>query len=124
MRELDQLRKKVKELTLRLEREAKARKLDARLAAVPKKAREQLTRESKALREQGRKLASQLKSTLGDAGKREQALQEARVAMRPPHRHRRGSHLSSDTALHASMPVTLRPGKTNHQTFRCFPSFQ
>jgi hypothetical protein len=64
VRELDHLRKKVKELTLRLEREAKARKLDARLAAVAKKAREQLTREIKALREQGRKLASQLKSTM------------------------------------------------------------
>jgi hypothetical protein len=39
-RELDQLRKKVKELTLRLEREAKARKLDAQLTAVAKKGRE------------------------------------------------------------------------------------
>ena len=78
-RELDRLRKKVKELTLRLEREAKARKLDAWLATEAKKAREQLTKEIKALREQGRKLASQLKSTLGDAGKREQALKEARA---------------------------------------------
>jgi hypothetical protein len=78
-RELDRLRNKVKELTLRLEREAKARKLDARLAAEAKKAREQLTKEIWALRGQGRKLASQLKSTLGDAGKREQALKEARV---------------------------------------------
>jgi DNA repair exonuclease SbcCD ATPase subunit len=78
-RELDRLRKKVKELTLRLERQAKTRKLDARLAAEAKKAREQLTREIKALREQGRKLASQLKSTLGDAGKRDQAFKEARA---------------------------------------------
>src|SRR5712692_42161 len=78
-RELDRLRKKVKELTLRLQREAKARTLDARLAAEAKKAREQLTREIKALREQGRKLATQLKSTLGDAGKREQVLKEARA---------------------------------------------
>jgi len=54
-RELHQLGKKVKELTLRLEREAKARKLDAQLAAVAKKGREQLTREIRALREQGRK---------------------------------------------------------------------
>jgi chromosome segregation ATPase len=77
-RELDRLRKKVKELTLRLEREAKARKLDARLAAAANKARGQLTKEIKALREQGRKLASQLKSTLGDASKREHALKEAR----------------------------------------------
>ncbi len=78
-RELDQLRKKVKELTLRLEREAKARKLRAQLAAKAKKICEQVTREIKALREQGRKLASQLKSTLGDANKREQALKEART---------------------------------------------
>jgi len=78
-RELDQLRKKVKELTLRLQREAKARKLDAQLAAVAKKGREQLTGEIKALREQGRKLGVQLKSTLGDASKREQVLQEARA---------------------------------------------
>ena len=78
-RELDQLKRKVKELTLRLEREAKARKLEARLAAEAKKARQQLTREIKALREQGGKLASQLKSTLGDASKREQALKKARA---------------------------------------------
>jgi len=78
-RELDQLRKKVKELTLRLVREAKARKLEARLAAEAKKARQQLTGEIKVLREQGRKLASQLKATLGDAGKREQAFKEARA---------------------------------------------
>ena len=78
-RELDQLRKKVNELTLRLQREAKARQLDARLAAVAKKGREQMTREIKALREQGRNLGSQLKSRLGDASKREQALQEARA---------------------------------------------
>ena len=76
-RELDQLRKKVKELTLRLEREAKARKLDVRLAAEAKKAGEQLAKEVKTLREQGRKLASQLKSTLGDAGKREKLLEDA-----------------------------------------------
>lgn len=78
-RELDQLRKKVKELTVRLEREVTARKLDVRLNAEAKKAREQLAREIKALREQGRKLASQLQSTLGDATKREQALKAARV---------------------------------------------
>jgi chromosome segregation ATPase len=76
--ELDRLRKKVKDLTLRLEREAKARKLDVRLAAEAKKAREQLTRQIKALREQGRKLASEVKSTLGDADKRKLALSEAR----------------------------------------------
>ena len=76
-RELDQLRKKVKELTSKFEREAKARKLDARLAAEAKNARAQLSKELTALRAQGRKLAAQLKSTLADAGKREQALEEA-----------------------------------------------
>src|SRR5229473_3424936 len=78
-RELDQLKKKVKELKLRLEREAKARKLDVRLAAEAKKARAQLTKEIAALRDQGRKLAFRLRSTLGDAGKREQALKEAQA---------------------------------------------
>jgi chromosome segregation ATPase len=77
-RELDQLRKKTKELTLRLEREAKARKLDARLAAEAKKAREQLTRQVTALRQEGQKLATGLKSALGNADKRQQALTEAR----------------------------------------------
>lgn len=78
-RELDQLKKKFKELTVRLEREVKARKLDARLAMEARKARDQLTKDTKILREQGRKLASQLKSTLGDASKRDQALKEARA---------------------------------------------
>jgi hypothetical protein len=50
-RELDLLKKKVKELTLRLEREAKARKLEAQLAAEAKKAREQLSKEMTAVRE-------------------------------------------------------------------------
>ena len=79
VRELDQLGKRVKELTLRLEREAKARKLDVRLAAEARKAREQLAKEVRTLREHGRKLASQLKSTLGDAGKREKLLADARA---------------------------------------------
>jgi hypothetical protein len=59
--------------------QAKARKLDAQLVAVARKGREQMTREIKTLREQGRKLGSQLKSRLSDASKREQALQEARA---------------------------------------------
>jgi len=77
-RELDQLKRKVKELALKLEREAKARELAARLAVVAKKAREQLTREIKALREQGRKMASELKSAITDANKRKQTVEEAR----------------------------------------------
>ncbi len=76
-RELDQLRKKVKELTLRLQREVKARELNAGLAAKAKKAREQVGKEAKTLRDQGRKLALQLKSAITDANKRQQALEEA-----------------------------------------------
>jgi len=78
VRELDQLRKKVKGLTLRLEREVRARELATRLATEAKKAREQLSRETKALRDQGRRMAVDLKATITDANKREQALQEAR----------------------------------------------
>jgi ABC-type transporter Mla subunit MlaD len=59
-----------------LEHEVKTRKLDARLAEEAKKLGEKLSKETKILREQGRKLASQLKSTLSDAGKRDQALKE------------------------------------------------
>jgi len=77
-RELDQLKKKVKELALRLEREAKARELATRLAAEAKKAREQLTREIKTLREQGGKMASELMSAITDANKRKRTVEEAR----------------------------------------------
>jgi hypothetical protein len=78
-RGLAQLKEKVKELTLRLEREIKARKLDARLGMEAKKVRDQLTKETKILLENGRKLAVELKSTLGDASKRDHALKEARA---------------------------------------------
>lgn len=77
-RELKQLRQRVKELTLKLGSEVKARKLDERLAAEAGKAREQLNKQVKALSEQGRKMATELKATLGDANKRQQALKEAR----------------------------------------------
>ena len=79
--EVDQLRKKVKELALKLEREVKARKLDIRLAVEAKRTREHMTKEIKTLQEQARRLASQLKSTLSDADKREQVLKEARAKL-------------------------------------------
>jgi chromosome segregation ATPase len=78
-RELDLLKKKVKELTLRLERQAKARTLEAQLDAEAKKSRVRLAKEMTAVREHGRKLASQLKAALGDASKRDQTLKEARA---------------------------------------------
>jgi chromosome segregation ATPase len=76
-RELDQLRKKVTDLTLRLEREVNARELSARLVAEAKKVRAQLSGQIKTLSKGGRKLASQLNSALRDASKRERLHQGA-----------------------------------------------
>src|SRR5271167_3373374 len=70
-RELDQLRKKVTDLTLRLQREVNARELSARLVTEAKQARAQLSGQIKTLSKEGRKLASQLNSALHDASKRE-----------------------------------------------------
>jgi uncharacterized coiled-coil DUF342 family protein len=77
-RELDQLKKKVKELAVKLEQETKARELATRLIAEAKKAREQLTREIKTLREQGGKMASELMSAITNANKRKRTVEEAR----------------------------------------------
>jgi predicted nucleic acid-binding Zn-ribbon protein len=60
-----------------LEHVVKARKLDARLGSEAKKVRAQLTSRIRALRGQGQRLASELKSTLGDAGERERMLKGA-----------------------------------------------
>ncbi len=76
-RQLRQLRATVNALRRRLEREAKARKLDSRLLAGAKKARGQVAKQMSALRDQGRKLAAQLRAALGDANKREQARKQA-----------------------------------------------
>jgi uncharacterized coiled-coil DUF342 family protein len=76
-RELDQLRKKVTDLTLRLEREVNARELSARLVAEAKKVRAQLSGQIKTLSKEGQKLASQLNSALRDASKRERLHQGA-----------------------------------------------
>ena len=76
-RQLEQLRKTIKSLKIRLEREIKARKVEARVKAEAQKARAQLASQIAALRDQGRKLASELKSTLGDANKRDAARKQA-----------------------------------------------
>ena len=76
-RELDQLRKKVTDLTLRLEREVNPRELSARLVAEAKKVRAQLSGQIKTLSKGGRKLASQLNSALRDASKPERLHQGA-----------------------------------------------
>ena len=76
-RQLEQLRKTIKSLKVRLEREIRARKVEARVKAKAQKARAQLASQIAALRDQGRKLASEVKSALGDAHKREAARKQA-----------------------------------------------
>jgi len=112
VRELDQLRKKVKELTLRLEREAKARKLDAQLAAVAKKAREQLTREIKALREQAlqdaRAKVEELKVELGRKTEHLRRKSGELKKFAEESAHRAAAIIRGD-AEHATEPVEAEP---------------
>ena len=75
--QLQHLRKTIKGLKVRLEREMKARKVEARVVSEAKKARAQLASQIAALRDHGRKLASELKAALGDANKREAARKQA-----------------------------------------------
>jgi len=77
LRQLKQLRKTVKGLRIQLERETRTRKIEARIKSEAQKARAQLASQIAALRDQGRKLASNLKSALGDASKRDAARQQA-----------------------------------------------
>src|SRR5260370_38419906 len=77
LRQIAQLRKTVKALRIKLERETKARKIEARVKSEAQKARAQLASQIAALRDQGRKLATNLKSALGDASKRDAARQQA-----------------------------------------------
>ena len=77
LRQLEQLRKTVKMLRVKLERETRARKIEARVKSEAQKARMRLASQIAALREQGRKLATDLRSALGDASKRDAARQQA-----------------------------------------------
>jgi chromosome segregation ATPase len=76
-RQVEQLRKSFKVLKTRLERETRARKIEARIKREAEMAGARLGKQLKALREQGKKLASELKSALNDAGKRDAARKEA-----------------------------------------------
>ncbi len=77
LKQLEGLRKTVKQLRVKLERETKARKIEARVKSEAQKARARLGSQIAALRDQGRKLASDLKSALGDSRKRDAARQQA-----------------------------------------------
>jgi chromosome segregation ATPase len=77
LKQLEGLRKTVKQLRVKLERETRARRIEARVKSEAQKARAQLASQIAALRDQGRKLASDLKSALGDSRKRDAARQQA-----------------------------------------------
>src|SRR5271168_3159086 len=77
LKQLEDLRKTVKQMRVKLERETRARKIEARVKSEAQKARAQLASQIAALRDQGRKLASDLKSALGDSRKRDAARQQA-----------------------------------------------
>jgi len=75
--QLKQLRKTVDHLTNRLQKEATARAAASTLVAEAKKVRQVLTGQMKMLRDEGGRLAKELKRALGDADKREAARRQA-----------------------------------------------
>lgn len=76
--QLSQLRSMVSELRKRIEQEARARKIDSRLIAEAKRARDEVMRHVGTLQNQGKQLAEQLRGALVDvAKKREKATQDA-----------------------------------------------
>ncbi|HUO05147.1 MAG TPA: hypothetical protein VMU16_08120 [Candidatus Binataceae bacterium] len=76
-RQIEALRKTANDLRNRLEREVKARKIEARLRAGAKQAQDQLNAQLKSLREQGRKVASEFNSVVGRSRNLENARKEA-----------------------------------------------
>ncbi len=75
--QLKQLRKTVDQLKSRLEKEASARTAASTVIAEAKKAREALMGQMKTLRDEGSRLAKELKRALGDADKREAGRRQA-----------------------------------------------
>jgi len=76
-RQLKQLRATVQELRAKLMQAAEKRRLDSRLLNEAKRARDEVSRQVKALREQGRKLAGELKKALTESDRRHQAREQA-----------------------------------------------
>ena len=75
--QLKQFRKTVVQLKRRIEKEAKARSAASTVIAEAKKAREALTAQMKNLRDEGSRLAKELRRALGDADRREAARRQA-----------------------------------------------
>ena len=74
--QLTQLRAKVQELREKLAQTTHKRRLDSRLLNEAKRAREQVSRQMNALREQGRKLAGELKKALTESDRRNKAREQ------------------------------------------------
>ena len=72
-----QLRKTVEQLERRLEKETRARTAASTVIAEAKKVREALMGQMKTLREEGSRLAKELKRAFGDSDKREAARRQA-----------------------------------------------
>jgi len=76
-RQLKQLRATVQELRAKLVKAAEKSRLDSRLLTEAKRAQEQVSRQMNALREQGRKLAGELKKALTEGDRRQKAREQA-----------------------------------------------
>lgn len=76
-RQIKQLRSEVLKLRAELARQARGRRLEARLIQESKKARQKVVEQVTALRKHGIKLASQLRAALGDAKRRQKAREDA-----------------------------------------------
>src|ERR1700720_1051904 len=75
--QLKQLRKTVDQLRTRLEKDDKARTASSTVVIEAKKARESLMAQMKTLRDEGSRLAKELKRALGNADQREAARRQA-----------------------------------------------
>jgi len=75
--QLKQLRATVQELRAKLAQATHKRRLEVRLLGEAKRAREQVSRQMSALRDQGRKLAGELKKALTESDRRHKAREQA-----------------------------------------------
>jgi chromosome segregation ATPase len=75
--QLTQLRATLQELRAKLAQATHKRRLDVRMLNEAKRAREQVSRQMNALREQGRKLAGELRKALTESDRRHQAREQA-----------------------------------------------
>lgn len=122
--QVDSLRNTITDLRKRLEKELKARKIEARMVSEGKKAREQFSKQVQALRDQGSKLSAQLKAALGDSKQREKARQDAlkkieqlrkELGSKTSELMRKSEQLKELAAQSASRAVEIIRGEPAHE---------